>query len=142
MVSKIKGESREDFLVRARCWQAEYRIRNRERIRESNKRYYAAHSEEKKRYAKQYRAECRKLVWDHYFNGEYKCQHCDIYFDVRILHMHHTNGDGGDLKKEWGCTGRGGSRYYQLLVKQGFPQMDVESVCPNCHALVHLDQNS
>jgi hypothetical protein len=81
----------------------------------------------------------RELIWANYFNGEHKCERCGDYYDVRILHMHHINRDGGDHKKEI-SAGLGGPYYYLKLIKAGFPKMEVLSVCPTCHALIHLNQ--
>jgi hypothetical protein len=168
MVSRRKDESREVYLERAkaasRAQYIEHRANNREKLRARGKKYYDSNREKVLACQKQYRIDNRKKicisarkrnlnkkqqVWDYYFNGKAECQ-ADFHrgirgYDLRILHMHHLNGDGGDHRKEIMEGNSSSSRetstfYYSCLIKSNFPPLQVMSICPTCHALIHLDE--
>jgi hypothetical protein len=83
----------------------------------------------------------RKETWAHYFNGENKCGACGNFYDIRILQMHHVDGDGDDHRREMlGDSRSGGVWYYEKLLLSNFPPLNVQSLCPTCHALIHLDE--
>jgi Zn finger protein HypA/HybF involved in hydrogenase expression len=92
-----------------------------------NKTWHAKHREERQETYRKIARETKKQIWDHYFGGVHRCQRCGEKHDIRILHFHHNGGE--DLER----TG-----FYFRLKKMGFPKRDAKSLCPNCHAYVHL----
>jgi hypothetical protein len=130
---------------------AEWRKANPDRVKEQQAHYRETHKEKIQRYRTThkkefattqalYRYNLKKRIWVHYFEGRYTCDRCSNSFDLRILHMHHINGDGYEqratLSKKEDSTS-----YYKSLVDRGFPNQVVESLCPNCHAEAHLLQH-
>jgi hypothetical protein len=90
----------------------------------------------------------KKRIWAHYFNGESKCQpHKELQgldspdFDLRILEMHHRNGDGAIHKRKLFLQNGVSAPYYSNLIKMGFPPIDIISVCPTCHRILELQKN-
>jgi hypothetical protein len=91
----------------------------------------------------------KEEIWAHYFNGESKCQpHKELQgidspdFDLRILEMHHLNGDGATHKRKLFLQNGVSTPYYSNLIKLGFPPLDIISVCPTCHRILELQKHT
>jgi hypothetical protein len=91
----------------------------------------------------------KTATWAAYFDGKYECQYGgEIHphtngkeFELVLLEMHHMNGDGNEHKVSLGITNGSratGTNYYRALRKNGWPNIDVISVCPTHHRILHL----
>lgn len=70
-------------------------------------------------------------VVHHYSNGDMKCIKCG-FLDIRALQLDHINGGG---TKQRGTMG--GTRYYQLLIKENYPN-GFQILCANCNAIKRM----
>lgn len=76
----------------------------------------------------------RKLVLKHYSHGELCCSLCKINeFDVLVID--HINGGGNRERKN--LKNVGGSRFYQWLMTNKYPE-GYRVLCWNCNHLEHL----
>lgn len=113
----------------------EWRKKNPTKRRE----YYIRNRDVELARSNRYNRQPKILVWEHYFGGQHICTKCLNSFPISILHLHH-NKDGREHKKELISNGKFTStRYYKALVEHDFPDIDVSSLCPTCHALTHME---
>ena len=100
-------------------------------------------------YSTQHNLNLKIDAWNNYFNGRFECLYKgNIHphtngkeFDIRILEMHHINGDGVNHKKIIGITKASqecGTYYYRILKKLGWPEINVISLCPTHHRIIHI----
>lgn len=76
--------------------------------------------------SKKYRNKCKNMVLDHYGR---KCNWCGET-DPMCLVLDHVNNDGCLDKKK--SKTRGGTNFYTLAIKQGFPNR-FQILCANCN---------
>ena len=72
----------------------------------------------------------KERAFDHYCNGLPCCAHCGIT-DIRVLCLHHINGDGKERRKKYG-----GTLSYTKLENEGYP-VGLLALCANCHLIIH-----
>jgi hypothetical protein len=79
---------------------------------------------------KKYREKERKMVINAYGG---KCRDCGVD-DVRVLDLHHSNGDGSKHREQFD----NGLGFQRFLKSQGYPQdLGLIVLCANCHRIAH-----
>ena len=119
--------------------------------RKTSHAYYKANREKMKEQMNVCNFRLKTATWEAYFGGKHECQYDgEIHphtngkvFALRILEMHHTNGDGKEHKSGLGVGVAIGSKkcprdYYHALKKNGWPKIDVISLCPTHHRVLHI----
>lgn len=100
---------------------AEYRIKNREKI--------AAYNKNRRR-------EFKSIVLNKYGNV---CTWCG-YDDIRALQIDHINNNGAEERKSLGGKQFSGWRFYEYLIKQDLPD-GYQTLCANCNQIKQLGNN-
>jgi hypothetical protein len=117
--------------------------------RETNKKWADNHRDNHRYRSRKYSFVLKTATWESYFDGKFECQYeGDVHphtngkeFDLRILQMHHKNGDGMEHRIGLGIVtrrGNNGIEYYRALKNNGWPKIEVISLCPTHHAILHL----
>ena len=101
---------------------ARYRKENREKILESGR---------------QRRRVCREKVFAHYGNV---CNYCG-FDDPRALCIDHINDNGAEERRGHGDRTFAGWRFYEYLVKQGYPE-GYQTLCANCNMIKELSKHA
>lgn len=102
--------------------QAEYRERNREKLRQ---------------YQRDMKKALREEVLDKYGRV---CVYCN-YSDTRALQIDHINNDGNVERKELGGKNFSGWRFYSHLKKLGWPE-GYQTLCANCNVIKHIENKA
>jgi hypothetical protein len=107
------------------------------------KHYRATHPEYERKRGLKNRArllEYKKIVFQHYFGINPKCQKCGVS-DLRVLQLHHINGGGAEERlAKLGNSYAAGSRFYHYLIKNNFPNNGAfQSYCANCHIILRYE---
>ena len=122
-----------------------YYIKNKDNILERSGAYYRKKKQTDPDFMKNRRLQSKKYRLEHpeiqHWYREYsnkrrqetfyalgnKCGKCDLS-DKRILHLHHKHGrPKGEYKAKWKTI--------------DYPLSKLEILCPNCHAIEHLEGN-
>lgn len=83
----------------------------------------------------------KRKVFVHYCGASPECLDCH-HPDLRVLELHHRHGGGAEHRRQvFGDATVGGSRFYKWLVKCGFPEIDFDALCSNCHLLRRYTPN-
>ena len=101
---------------------ARYRANNRQKIREL---------------AKSRRLRFKEQVLSHYGR---KCAYCG-FDDYRALQIDHIDDNGAEERKALGGKSFSGWRFYEWLVKQGYPT-GYQTLCANCNNIKQWDRNN
>lgn len=116
---------RERVRERDRAWYAANPERARERAREK----YAANPEPGREHHRRERARLRAEVFSHY-GDVCACPGCGATEDLTIDHI---DGSGGEHRQElFGKRNAAGVRFYEWLIKQGFPD-GYQTLCRLCN---------
>ncbi len=81
--------------------------------------------------SKDYKNEEKRIVMNHYSNGNMKCGCCEED-DYNSLTIDHINDDGAEHKRNTGITS--GSQMYNWLIKNNFPY-GFQVLCMNCNCV-------
>jgi RNase P subunit RPR2 len=110
-----------------------------EHIRSTHRQYYRNRKESDSDFMAKQRE--KKRVWwmDRFYDAikAYggKCRDCgESRFEALMLH--HTNGNGGQHRKELSKHNIGSSVFYYYLGKMGYPP-GLEVLCGTCHLILH-----
>ena len=98
---------------------------NQERAHETHQRWIQENPERKNEYYRQYHAQMRAAVLDHYGR---ECACCGTADDLSIDHV---NGDGKEHRAEIAGSGSG-SHMYAWLIRNGFPD-GFQTLCWPCN---------
>jgi len=105
----------------------QWRLRNKEHIRQWHRKYNKERSPEKKRANRQQQKErLKKLVFDHY-GWKCSCPNCPET-NPGFLSIDHINGDGKEARRKHGY----GTELYRWIVKNNYPA-DLQALCRNCN---------
>lgn len=105
--------------------QYEWRKRNPEKWKENQSRWRGKYLVQ---YMRDKRARNRQLVFDHY---GWKCACCGQDFPL-FLTIDHVNNDGNVHRRALKGIGKGGTPFFDWLVRKGFPE-DFQTLCRNCN---------
>lgn len=98
---------------------AEYRARNREKIRE---------------YQRQRRIRLKREALERYGTV---CANCG-FSDPRALQIDHIDNSGAEERKALGGQHFAGQRFYWILKKRGWPD-GYQTLCANCNIIKHVE---
>jgi hypothetical protein len=90
---------------------------------------------------------CKHEVFTHYFGENYHCQgdkflhnECKMN-NIVALQLHHPNGGGDAHRFEiFGDANICGVRFYMWLRRTGYPKIDLDLLCANCHAIIEAER--
>lgn len=113
--------------------QGERRANDRERFRETNRRWYAAHRETAYLAGldagKRYRVKTRLATLRHYSQGEPVCRCCNET-TLEFLALDHIDGGGNAHRKSIRPTGQ--ASMYEWAKRNGYPPI-FQVLCHNCN---------
>ena len=89
-------------------------------------------------FQKRLRVRVKELVMSHYGNGSKACVKCG-FDDIRALTIDHIDGGGSKHIKELKMK-RGGSRFYNWLIKNNYPP-GYQTLCMNCQLIKRFENN-
>ena len=142
--NKERGaEYRRKNRERIRQYSKEYYQKNREKILQRTKKYRELHPEKKRQYDREHRAE--RIQRDNERNrklrletmnklGGSKCMDCG-YSDIRALDIDHINGREGKSRRPIQAVCR-----EILKMSQGEARAKYQVLCRNCNWIKHLEE--
>lgn len=114
-------DSRQEDTVTKQEYQAAYRAKNRERLRQ---------------YHRDRKFNLKLTVLDRY--GKV-CVQCG-FDDHRALQIDHVNDNGAEERKSLGGQNFSGWRFYEWLIKNGLPD-GYQTLCANCNNIKQWERN-
>ena len=111
----------------------QYRLKNHDRIQSIDHRHYMDNRDRSLAYHKTHRAAIKCEVMRHY-SPSLTCQRCGIA-DLRVLSVDHIDGGGNAHKKREGTT-----NIYYWLKRHGFPP-GFQILCMNCQWIKKVENH-
>ena len=118
-----------------------YKSKNFQEYRKVYRRYYKTTENGKRLHRvaeKRLRQRVKKFVLSHYGNGQLACVSCSFH-DIRALTIDHIEGGGNKHKAELKMQ-RGGSRFYNWLIKNDYP-LGYQTLCMNCQLIKRFENS-